>query len=67
MNENCSMTEPFDVAAVVATYVHVFARLYAEKTEAGRTEFDSIAQRLRAAWKTWQGEDSLHEMAFGEP
>lgn len=22
---------------------------------------------LRAAWAAWQGEDSLHEMAYGEP
>ena len=23
--------------------------------------------QLRESWKQWQGEDSLHEMAFGEP
>jgi len=22
---------------------------------------------LRDRWREWQGEDSLHEMAFGEP
>lgn len=22
---------------------------------------------LRQAWKKWQGEDSIHEMVFGEP
>jgi hypothetical protein len=46
--------------------VGCLARLCAEKTEAGRAEFDSIAQRLRVAWKIWQGEDSLHETTFGE-
>jgi hypothetical protein len=62
------MDEPqrFDAAAVVATYCHVLARLYAEETEAGRAELDSIAKRLRVAWKSWQGDDSLHEMTFGE-
>lgn len=24
-------------------------------------------QELKKAWKDWQGEDSLHEMVFGEP
>ncbi len=24
-------------------------------------------QQLREQWKAWQGEDSIHEMAFGEP
>jgi hypothetical protein len=27
----------------------------------------ATAIRLRLEWKDWQGEDSLHEMAFGEP
>jgi hypothetical protein len=29
-------------------------------------ESDTVAQ-MRQAWRDWQGEDSLHEMAFGEP
>jgi hypothetical protein len=24
-------------------------------------------KQLREEWAAWQGEDSLHEMAFGEP
>jgi len=32
----------------------------------GQAEFRAIAQHLRDQWKAWQGEDSLHEMAFGE-
>ena len=26
-----------------------------------------VAKRLRDRWKNWQGEDSLHAMAFAEP
>jgi hypothetical protein len=37
------------------------------RDELAKAEFDRIAQRHRDSWKEWQGEDSLHEMAFGEP
>jgi hypothetical protein len=60
-------SQHFDTSAIIATYGHVIARLYAEETEAGRAELDSIAKRLRAAWKKVHGEDSLHERTFGEP
>ena len=33
----------------------------------GRAEYRRIAQRPRRQWSDWQGEDSLHEMAFGGP
>lgn len=39
----------------------------AETAEPGKGEFQSIANRLRDSWTYWQGEDCLHEMAFGEP
>ncbi len=32
-----------------------------------RVEVQQAAKRLRDRWKEWQGDDSLHEMAFGEP
>lgn len=49
-------TENMGVQAVVDQYRQAF--------EAGDTQ---TCAALRAAWKEWQGEDSLHEMAFGEP
>jgi len=30
-------------------------------------QVEQAARRLRDRWREWQGEDSLHEMAFGEP
>jgi len=35
--------------------------------EAHRAEVLQAVDRLRERWKEWQGEVSLHEMAFGEP
>jgi hypothetical protein len=58
---------PFEPARTVDQYRSVMAELDAERTELGTAEFRAIAQRLRTLWAEWQGEDSLHEMAFGEP
>jgi hypothetical protein len=32
-----------------------------------KAEVREAARRLRDRWSDWQGEDSLHEMTFGEP
>ena len=45
-----------DPAVVVENY-----RRAVERGDTGR------ASRLRQSWAAWQGEDGLHEMAFGEP
>ena len=58
---------PFDPELAVADYRRVIASLNAATSEVDRYEHRTIAARLRVEWKTWQGEDSLHEMAFGEP
>jgi hypothetical protein len=58
---------PFEPAKVVEEYRSIMAELEIERTELGRAEFRAIAERLRSLWAEWQGEDSLHEMAFGEP
>ena len=59
--------KPFDPTAAVAQYRDVMGKRDAATDEPGRAEFDGIARRLRDRWKDWQGEDSLNEMAFGEP
>lgn len=64
------MTNPpdiFDAVKVVMDYRRVIARRDAATAKPRRTERDTKAKRLRESWKKWQGEDSLHEMAFGEP
>jgi hypothetical protein len=48
--------QPFDPEGVVCEYR--FAH------DAGDSK---VCQTLRGIWKEWQGEDSLHEMAYGEP
>ena len=60
------LTEPFDAERAVEMYRRVIA-LRDASTDLGRMEFQAITQRLHDSWKNWQGEDSLHEMAFGEP
>ena len=53
--------------ATVIDYRAVIARLEAATDEPGKAEWQGIADRMRQAWAEWQGEDSLDEMAFGEP
>jgi hypothetical protein len=57
----------FDPEAFIARYRNVVEQLGQQTDEQGRAEFSAVAKQLRAQWKEWQGEDSLHEMAFGEP
>jgi hypothetical protein len=61
------MPEDFEPGKAVDQYRRAIAALEAQTDEPGRQEFGSIVARLRTQWKDWQGEDSLHEMAFGEP
>jgi hypothetical protein len=58
--------DEFDPEKAVATYREVIAHLKTQSAEPGKQEFRGIAIRLRKQWKDWQGEDSLHEMAFVE-
>jgi hypothetical protein len=58
---------PFHPTKLVDQYRSIMAQLDAERTDLGKAEFRAIAQRLRNLWAEWQDDDSLHEMAFGEP
>ena len=58
---------PFNPVKVVEDYRLDMTRFDVEQTELGRADFRAIAERLRSLWQDWQAEDSLHEMAFGEP
>lgn len=50
----------------VRAYRGVIAQLKAQNN-LSKAEFQAIAMRLREGWKELHGEDSLHELAFGEP
>ena len=50
----------------VERYRGLLAQLDVVTDEAHRLEIRAAARGLRDRWKEWQGEDSLHEMAFGE-
>lgn len=69
MNDASDSEPPnaFDAEKVVTTFRRVIAEIEAQTTEPGKAELQAIAKRLRAEWADWHGEDSLHEMAFGEP
>jgi hypothetical protein len=60
------VSQAFDTEKIVAQYRATIGQLEVQGTDPGRAEFRAIALRLRREWKAWQGEDSLHEMAFGE-
>jgi hypothetical protein len=54
-------------ASIIERYRDVIALLDAVPDERCKAEWQGVARRLRDRWKEWRGEDSLHEMAFGEP
>lgn len=56
-----------DPNAYVLRYRALVERLEAEKDKKAKALLKSRGEVMKAAWKKWQGEDSLYEMAFGEP
>ncbi len=57
----------FDAEKALAEYRKVIARRDAQTTLEGRGQFEGVIYRMRRVWEVSQGEDSLHETAFGEP
>jgi hypothetical protein len=47
-------------------YSQIVAERNNEPSALGKADCDGIARRMRAGWREWQGEDSLHETAFCE-
>jgi hypothetical protein len=56
-----------NAVAIIERYRDVMALRETATDALDRAEWDGVAKRLREAWRDWQGEDSLHEMTFGEP
>jgi hypothetical protein len=68
MDRTTQDVESFDPVATVEEYRRIIARRDDPKTpESHREDLQAIARHLRARWAEWCGEDSLGEMAFGEP
>jgi hypothetical protein len=61
------MPSEMEPEQIVERYRGLLAQLDLATDEAHRLEIREAARRLRDRWKAWQGENSLHEMAFGEP
>ena len=59
--------EDFDPKFVIATYRDVVLERDQSAASKDRRQLDRRAVRVRKFWAQWQGEDSLHEMALGEP
>ncbi len=57
----------FDPEKAVMADREAVAQLEAQTNETAKDILRVITRRQREEWATWQGEDSLHEMAFGEP
>jgi hypothetical protein len=66
-----TMTEPSDVLDFEPDqFVNAYRVLIGlrDAAELGtRGHLVATISLMRQKWKIWQGEDSLHEMAFGEP
>jgi hypothetical protein len=57
----------FDPEKTVKAYREAVTQLEAQTNETAKGILRVITRRQREEWATWQGEDSLHETAFGEP
>ena len=62
-----SAGEDFDALAFVTEYRRIMTLRDEAISGLDRAELDAVAARMRRRWREWQGEDSLFEMAFGEP
>jgi hypothetical protein len=60
-------TANFDPTRTLDLYRNIVEECDAASDDAEKAELQRLARLLRDAWKDWQGEDSLHDMAFGEP
>ena len=60
-------SEMDDPEQIVERYRGLLAQLDIATDEAHRLEIRAAARGLRDRWREWQREDSLHEMACGEP
>jgi hypothetical protein len=58
--------ENFDVEGAVNDYRSIMENLDAATSPEAKDKYRGMSQRARQKWKEWQGEDSLHELAFGE-
>jgi hypothetical protein len=56
----------FDTEKAVRDYRAAIASLEAATTLEAKQEYAGMIRLMRTAWKNWQGEDSLHAMAYGE-
>ena len=62
------MPNEFEPEQVVQRYRDLIGQLETTTlSESQRAQIQQAAQLLRESWKEWQGEDSLIEMAYGEP
>ena len=59
--------DDFDAEKAVWDYRRVIKQREAARTAKRKSELAATAKRMAKAWTDWQGEDSLYEMAFGEP
>jgi hypothetical protein len=51
----------------VAAYRDAIRRGEATAGQSAKHEWQRVARHLRQRWKEYNGDDDLHELAFGEP
>ena len=63
------MTDKPDTYAIatINRYRKMIAQIKNTVEDSRKAELQATAKRLRDEWTEWQGEDSLHQMAFGKP
>jgi hypothetical protein len=61
------MQDDFDAQGAVDDYRSIMDQLDAATSSEANDKYRGMAQHARQKWKAWQGEDNLHERAFGEP
>jgi len=57
----------FNCNKAIAEYRRSITQRDKATNKSGRAKLEAAAVQMRQVWKEWQGEDSLHQIAFGEP
>jgi len=60
-------TSDADIQRLVTDYRAAVQSLESATDELACDEWQRIIAGMRSTWSQWQGEDSLQEIAFGEP
>lgn len=58
---------PQDTIEFISAFRKLIEQRDQAETQSEKNRLNRKADEMKSDWQKWQGEDSLYEMAFGEP